>query len=173
MAKFINPSRLTNDEQEKLLADFCCVISSLKTPIEAAEFLKDLMSPQEAGMLAKRLKIAEMLMEGKNYNQINNVLKVSSNTISRVNEWLKLSGEGYRLAIQRIKKESNSSSRKENPSWRELKKKYPTYFWPQLLLENIIQSAKLDDRRKLRAVLNKMDKKTALYKRIDFLLNNN
>ena len=46
--------------------DFSIVLSQIKKPLEAVQFIKDLMSEQEARMLAKRLKIAEMLLEDSN-----------------------------------------------------------------------------------------------------------
>jgi len=151
-------------------------ISKLNNPVEAACFLKDLLSAQEAEMLARRLKIAELLIAGLKYSEISRLLKVSPNTIARIHEWLKLSGDGYRLVIDRIgehKKETAKGSFEENFnqfSWRNVKRRYPMYFWPQLLLENIVKAAKENDKRKLCAILNKMDKKSELYNRLNKLL---
>ena len=175
MAKFSNPSKLSKEEQEKLFLNFCRALSQLKNPIEAAQFLKDLLSVQEVEMLAKRLKAAELLIKGETYAEISRFLKISSGTISRVNEWLKISGDGYKIAIKRIPKEGEKSSLLEdkfNPlSWRNVKKKYPLYYWPELLLEAIVKGSKYQEKRKLKSVLETMDKKTELFKKLDFLLN--
>jgi TrpR-related protein YerC/YecD len=174
MAKFTNPSKLSKDEIDKLIIQFCQAISLLKNPIEVAEFLKDLISSQEAEMLAKRLKIAELLLGGLTYTQIEDALRVNPNTVSRVNEWLRLSGDGYRLVLERMPKEEKHESfegRFEPFSLRNIKKRYPMYYWPQIVIENILKTAKEKDKQKMRAVLRTMDKKTALFKQLNALLN--
>ena len=173
MAKFY-PSKFSREEQEELFVCFCEGISRLRSPLEAARFLKDLLSVQEAEMLAKRLKAAELLILGLTYSEIRKILKISNGTIARVHEWLKLSGDGYRLILERMQNEKKTGKSKTDLaggpfSWRSVKRKYPLYFWPQLLLENIIKTAKENDRRKLRALMNKLDKKSALYKRINLV----
>ena len=54
--------------------------------------------------------------------------------------------------------------------WRNIKKRYPIYFWPQLLLEEIVRSAKEGEKERLRVILGKMDQKRGLFKRLDRLL---
>jgi TrpR-related protein YerC/YecD len=171
MVKFVNPSKLSKDDQEELLILFCRAISKLKTPQEAANFLKDLLSSQEAEMLAKRLKTAELLIKGKKYSEIGDDLKVGPGTISRVHEWLKLSGDGFRMVLERVPK--NSSGKKESIqekmdpfSWRNIKRRYPAYFWPQLLLEQVIKSANKKNRQRIVEAMSQMDKKSALYKQL-------
>jgi len=175
MAKFSNPSKLSSDEQERLLINFCRALSQIKDEAEAAQLIKDLLSRQEAEMLAKRLRAAELLMDGKRYSEISLELKIGSNTIARVHEWLKLSGEGYRLILDRMEKTKEPRNIKardyfDSSSWKSVKKKYPMYFWPQLLLEDIMKTAKKKDKEKMRAILSKMDKKSELFKRIGGIL---
>jgi uncharacterized protein YerC len=70
MAKFPRIPKLSKQEQEKLLIGFCKALVELRTPEEAAHFLKDLLSKQEAEMLAKRIEIARLLIEGLTYENI-------------------------------------------------------------------------------------------------------
>ena len=175
MAKFFYLSKLNRSEQESLLIQFCQAISKLNNPKEAAQFLKDLLSSQEAEMLARRLKIAELLIKRMSYAEISRDLKVSSGTIARVHEWLKVSGEGFRLVLERLEANKDNQERFEskdwNPlSWRNVKKRYPLYFWPQILLENIIKSANQKNRDKIVTTLKLMDKKSDLYKRLSGIL---
>ena len=177
MAKFSNPSKLSKEEQEKLFFNFCKALNQLKNPIEAAQFLKDLLSVQEVEMLAKRLKVAELLIEGKTYAEISFFLKIGPNTIARVNEWLRISGEGYRMVLERISRNKDTETgkglleEKFNPfSWRNIKKKYPLYYWPQLLLEAVVENSKFEEKQKLKAILRTMDKKSDMFKRLNFLL---
>ena len=114
MAKFSYKSKLTKEEQEEFLMDLCDAISSVKNSREAAQFLKDLLSPQEAEMLAKRVKVAELLLAGWSYKRIIEYLKVSEGTVARISEWLKLTGNGYRMIIARLKEKRKGRLKIEN-----------------------------------------------------------
>lgn len=178
MAKFYHPSKLDKKEQEELLLDFCYVISSLSDIEKAAQFVKDLLSPQEAEMLAKRVKIAQLLVDGRDYNFIQSVLKVSPSTISRVNEWLKYSGDGYRFVARCLKERQRKRIEKaklKNPldttaSWKKLKRRFPLYFWPQLIIEEIIEGASKRQKQKLLLILEQIKAKPPLYKQIEKIL---
>lgn len=176
MAKFFNPSRLSRKEQQELLAQLCWAISETKNVEEAAELFKDLLSSQEAEMIAKRLKIAQLLIDGFSYEEIEEIAKTCPTTISRVNEWLKVSGEGYRKAVERIKLNKKTL---EEPvydpfSWQGVKRRHPLYFWPHFLLEEILKGASKREKQRLRTVLDKMDErmreKNKLFKQLDAIL---
>jgi TrpR-related protein YerC/YecD len=182
MAKFANPSKLSKEEQERLILRLCQALCSVNNPLEAAQFLKDILSAQEAEMIAKRLKVAEFLIEGKTYSQICVALKVSSGTIAKIYEWLKLSGDGFKLITERLPKEKEADDKisedeidkRLNPySWRNIKKRHPLFFWPQLLLEEVVKSAKEKDKKKIRAVLRTMDQKSDLYRQLNQILSSN
>ncbi|OGM11892.1 hypothetical protein A2Z22_01520 [Candidatus Woesebacteria bacterium RBG_16_34_12] len=66
-------------------------------------FLTDLFTPTERIMIAKRLAIAFLLIRG-DYNQrgIARSLKVSTNTVVRINNVLKTQGDGYRKVIDKL-----------------------------------------------------------------------
>ena len=173
MAKYTNPSKLSSGEQRELLIQLCRVIAKLNSPLEAAKFLKDILTAQEAEMLAKRLKVAERLMKGDTYAKISFNFKISPSTIFRIHEWLKISGDGFRLGLEKIEKEKmnkNSFNDNFNLPWRDLKKKFPIYFWPQILLENVVKLAGKRDKERLVKVLDKMERKSQLYKRLSRLL---
>src|SRR3989344_7060454 len=108
MAKFSRISKLSPAEQETLLVGFCKALVELKTAEEAAHFLKDLLSRQEAEMLAKRIEIARLLIKGFTYSEIQKFLRVSHGTDARVSQWLATSGEGYRLVVSRVKQEKTA-----------------------------------------------------------------
>ena len=103
MAKFSRIPKLTKKERQNLLIALCEALTSIKKKKEAAQFLTDLLSPQELEMLAKRLEIAKLLISGDTYDAIRGKLKVSHNTIARVNASLTLSGSGFRLVIEQTK----------------------------------------------------------------------
>jgi TrpR-related protein YerC/YecD len=170
MAKLSN--RLSKKEVNEMLYQLCVVIAELKNAEEAADLLHDILSYQESEMIAKRLKIAEGLVDGKSYEKIREEIKASPGTIARVQEWLKISGSGYRRAVERLKgikkpKEDNFSS------WSVAKKKYPMYYWPEILLEGIIKSANDREKKRIRDVIEKLDKskeKSDLFRKIKKLL---
>ncbi len=139
MAKF-RKNELSKKEIEELLLDFAVVLANIKQPKEAVQFIRDLMSGKEARMFAKRLKIADLLLSGKNYSEISQDLKVSSSTIARVNAWLQ---EGYRLMIARLKARRNNEqcSPDIHSDFPSIRRRYPAYYWPQSLLEAVVSSA--------------------------------
>ncbi|MBI4091719.1 MAG: hypothetical protein HY427_00730 [Candidatus Levybacteria bacterium] len=93
-----------------ILATFLRTILSLKDFDDAKNFMGDLLSPTEKTMLIKRLGIAVLLAKGKTYEEIDEVLKVSRNTIMNVSNSLKHSpSQGYRKIVQSI----NSDQKRE------------------------------------------------------------
>ncbi len=175
MAKF--NSKLSKKEIEKILFQLCLAISEIKDPNEAAELLRDLLSYQESEMIAKRLKIAEHLINGSTYGEIEEQLLVSSSTIARVQEWLKISGEGYQKAIartkQKIKTISSSEHSMADKDWGSIKRRFPSYYWPDLLLENIIANSSRRQKEKIKTVIIELEKskeKTELYHKLKKLI---
>jgi len=161
MAKF-HSRKISQSEKDGMIFKFCKAVASLKTEQEAAEFLRDLLSAQEIEMLAVRLKIAELLDKGNNYGEIRKRLNVSPGTIARVNEWLSISGQGYRTALVRTKEEE----KKENygdlgflvGGWDHgVKRRYPMYYWPELLLKEIMKSANQREKKKMQKVLETIE----------------
>lgn len=147
---------------------FCHALSSLKNAKEAARFLTDLISPQEAEMLAKRLKIAALLVNGKKYDEIRRELKVSHATIARVNVWLNLSGDGFRTVIKRTEPVED---RRKDPqelyglfSWGNISRRY---HWPLAILEEIMEESNQKHRQKILAILDGMETKSRLLKDIN------
>ena len=166
-------SRISNKEKEELLEEFCQAISVLKSPKEIMNFITDLLTKQEMIMLAKRLKIAKLLIEGKDYRSIESLLKVSHSTIAKVNQWLLESGEGFRLVAERTKKEKpkpESFWELAMRDWRRFRRTHSLYFWPQLLIEEIIKTMNKKQKEKIRQAIKKLDYKSKLYKQISKLL---
>lgn len=169
-------TKLDRNDVEKYFFKLCLAIAEMKNPKEVAEFIRDLLSFQEAEMIAKRLMIAEMILENQMYGEIREKLKVSNGTIARVQTWLKLSGEGYRRAVKRskIKITEPDLPIEKFSEWNSIKKRYSMYFWPQLLLEELIQNSSKRQKEKIKTVMREMEKakrKTALFRRISKIMN--
>lgn len=176
MAKFSLNSKLPAAEREQLLVDFFRSLAAIKNSSEAAKVLCDLLSPNELDMVAKRLAIARALLDGENYQAISRTLRVSTNTIARVNAWLNESGEGYRLVVGRVSKSASPKARDHiwasTTGLAQLKRQYPQYFWPELLLKRIIATANKRERLALLSIVSKTKHKTKLLKQIDRILKN-
>lgn len=165
--------KIPKREQEELLKELCETISVLKNPQEIMSFITDLFTKQEIIMLAKRIKIAKFLLEGKSYRDIKGTLKVGFGTVTRVNHWLTESGEGFRLIAERTKKEKPkvpTSWDLAMEDWKKFMKAHPLIFWPQLLLEDIIKIMNNKQKQKLAQVIKKLEQKSYLYKQIDKIL---
>lgn len=88
--------------EEKVLTLFSEVLGKLTRKEEIETFLSDFLSPTEYMMLAKRLAIVLLLSRGYNYEEIGNLLKVSSETVGRISLSAKRHGQGLKLAIDKI-----------------------------------------------------------------------
>lgn len=96
-------------------------------------FLKELLTPSERLMLGRRIQIAWYILQGENTSEIGRRLKVSRNTIWRVEKWLHDQMPGYEKAIEGLEKEMNKRTERRNVaadplSFKALKKKYPLHF---------------------------------------------
>jgi hypothetical protein len=56
MGKYSAINKLSKSEQQELFIDFATALASIKNPIEAASFVKDLLSEGEVIMLAAGCK---------------------------------------------------------------------------------------------------------------------
>lgn len=104
MAK-ISKKILNKEIEKRMFAIFWKALADIKKEEEIERFLKDLLSPVEQIVLAKRLGIALLLARGFSYDAIRDTLKVSSATIMKVNLWLNHGGEGYKKVVEKIMRE--------------------------------------------------------------------
>lgn len=94
-------SRFENDEVDALFD----AILSLKDREECYRFFTDACTINEILAIAQRYQVARLLADKKTYNEIEEITKASTATISRINKCLMYGADGYRLAIDRMKKE--------------------------------------------------------------------
>ena len=118
-----------------------------KNKAEIRLLLKDLLTHTEVKMLAKRLQVAKMLLEGYDYLSIKHAVKVTDPTIAKINNLLEEKGEGLRQAVNQLQKLETEIKRKyEPPSFRD---KYPQYFALDELLTQLQENMR--QRRKNRS----------------------
>ena len=83
-------------------------ILSLETPEECEKFFDDAFTMQELESIAQRFDVACRLDQGGSYVEINKETGASTATICRVSKCLNYGSGGYRIAIDRMKKEKDS-----------------------------------------------------------------
>lgn len=80
-------------------------ILTLKSIDECYRFFEDVCTVSEIKALAQRLEVARMLEEGNTYGKIADDTGASTATISRVKKSLNYGADGYKLVLERLKKE--------------------------------------------------------------------
>lgn len=163
MAKYSKKTKLSLSEAEVLLNEFFGALSQISGKEEVSKVLADLFTKQELVMVARRLKIARLLLAGDTYQMAQKKTRAGMATVARVSAWLNTSGEGYRLLHARDKiKEGKPVS----PTWQSLKKRYPLYFWPQLLSQEINHQISDKERSKIQKVLELLTEKGRVVKSV-------
>lgn len=156
-------SRLSSTKRKEIILNLCHAIVVLNSPFEVANALTDLLTPKEVETISKRLQIAEFLVAGKDYEFIRSNLRVGYSTIARVNTWLNLSGEGFKIMLSRkkpIKKEEHAGEHLDPFDWSNVKRRYSLYFWPQLLLDEFLKRADKKEKGKMQEILEKLEFKS-------------
>ena len=70
------------------------VILKLETVEECQALFQDLCTRKEVANMAERIYAAQLLMEGKTYNQVISETNISSATLSRISQCVQY-GKGY------------------------------------------------------------------------------
>ena len=70
-----------------------------KTSQALSKLLEDLLTQEEVLELAQRLKIAKLILAGKNYDEISQSVDASTTTISRIGQNIKYGTNGFKILI--------------------------------------------------------------------------
>jgi TrpR-related protein YerC/YecD len=92
-------SRFENEDTKLLFK----AVLALKTEEECFRFFEDICTVNELQSIAQRFHIAKLLSENLTYQEIEEITKASTATISRINRCLKYGAEGYRIALENIR----------------------------------------------------------------------
>lgn len=94
-------SKLKSPTNDALLEQ----IIKLETLEEAYAFFEDLCTIKEVESMAQRLEAAQLLLQGKTYEQIIQETHISSTTLSRVSTCVRYGSGGYaRILLKPAKK---------------------------------------------------------------------
>jgi TrpR-related protein YerC/YecD len=91
-------SRFKNAETDELFK----AILALETEEDCYRFFEDICTINEIHAISQRLHVAKLLYEHKTYNEIEELTKASTATISRINKCLVYGADGYRTILERI-----------------------------------------------------------------------
>lgn len=76
------------------------VILKLESAEECQALFEDLCTRKEIANMAERIYAAQLLMEGKTYNQVISETSISSATLSRVSQCVQY-GKGYSALLKK------------------------------------------------------------------------
>lgn len=160
--------KLSKEDQEDLIFDLVYALSKSQSLNDAALFLQDLLTKKEAEILSKRLRIAKFLIAGMTYQEISQQLYVSHGTVAKIAVWLAEKGEGFRKIIEKLpKKGKKKETIGVSFDWDKFKRRHAMYFWPELLLEEVIKSASKKNKEKIKNALKSLDEKSELHRKIE------
>ncbi|PIR80204.1 MAG: hypothetical protein COU25_01255 [Candidatus Levybacteria bacterium CG10_big_fil_rev_8_21_14_0_10_35_13] len=128
------------------LNNFWSLITLLENKTEVRDFLKALLTHTEMKMLAKRIQISKMLVDGYSYGEIRKYVKVTDPTIAKISNILATNGDGLLAAVRHLQKIEKDIDKERMSITPDLKKRYPTYFLPEILIEETTK--KIKKRRK-------------------------
>ena len=80
-------------------------ILNLRNLDETRRFFRDLLTKNEIEEFGQRWKVARMLAKRIRYTIIEQETGMSSTTIARIQKWLKNGTGGYKLVLERLKKD--------------------------------------------------------------------
>ncbi|OGY19102.1 MAG: hypothetical protein A3F04_01625 [Candidatus Chisholmbacteria bacterium RIFCSPHIGHO2_12_FULL_49_9] len=99
----ISDRKLNAILEQQVFSVFYQTLADLRTPHEVKVVLSDLLTETERVALAKRFAIATFLEKGRSYENIREMLKVSSATVAAVA--LRMGNPGVQLALTKVKAE--------------------------------------------------------------------
>lgn len=106
---------LNKKVQDRVFEIFLNTISNLKNHNDIDSFLNEFLSPTEKIMLAKRLSIAVFLSKNYDIRSISQILKVSKNTVVKINLLIKHKKGFLSNLVEKINKDQ-----KIKEFWEEL-----------------------------------------------------
>ncbi|MBI2036582.1 helix-turn-helix domain-containing protein [Candidatus Microgenomates bacterium] len=88
------------EKDKKLVVD---TIRKLKSSKDLSSFIDDLLTEEEILDLAQRLKIAQLILAGKNYDEISEAVGTSTSTVSKIGQVLKYGKGGLEKVLKKTK----------------------------------------------------------------------
>jgi TrpR-related protein YerC/YecD len=103
MKKILDKNKWINSDTDGLFN----AVLKLENLDEAKRFFRDLLTEKEIIEFGQRWKVARLLAKNKKYTEIEKETRMSSKTIARIQKWLTEGMGGYRLMIERLKRNND------------------------------------------------------------------
>ncbi|MEK7517521.1 MAG: YerC/YecD family TrpR-related protein [Patescibacteria group bacterium] len=87
----------SNLEKDKKL--LTAALRKLKSSKDLSAFLDDLLTEEEILDLAQRIKIAELILDGKTYDEISEKVNTSTATVSKIGQIIKYGKGGLEKVL--------------------------------------------------------------------------
>ncbi len=134
----VNIHSISKEERFQIIGEFFDVIAELKGKQDIIDFFIGLLTPSESLMLARRIQIAKLIIEDKNYEEIRLELGVGLRTIQSVHTWLNKKEGAYKKIIERYLEKIKLKNKKRE-------KKSRKYYTRNSLLDRYPQHRFLKD----------------------------
>lgn len=122
----VKSHEIDSRERYKIVGEFYEIVSNLKNKKEVIDFYAGLFTSSESLMMARRIQIAQMLLEGKSYEEIRAKVKASNQTITKTDRWLHSGNTDYDKWIK-SHIASKSKSGNERKYYKSPLDKYPQH----------------------------------------------
>ena len=94
--------RMHREKQLDLVFDLINAFRLLANPLDTSLFIQDLFTADEIRILAKRLRIAKLLLKDYTQKQVVDEVKCSYATVTKVKSWLDQKGDGLKKIIAKL-----------------------------------------------------------------------
>jgi len=131
MAK-VKTNSVARTEKYEMIGEMLDIFNHLKNKREVIGFVSRLLTPSESLMLARRIQVAKMILEGKNYDEIRLKLKVGNGVITKINLMVFADNETFKLQIEKLIR--RNEGKKEQAKDRLRIMKNPLLKYPNLKL---------------------------------------
>ncbi len=131
MARY-NYRKLAPEKRRAFLDRLAEIIASLKKKEQVRFFLNRLLTESEVVMLMRRWEVAEMLVSGLTYEQIQRKLGAGTSTIGGVDRWLTDAAYEYQLIREGQKRLAKARSRRKKRAARARQRSLVDDFPPEL-----------------------------------------
>lgn len=140
--------KLDSENLSFIFNNFWSAVALLDDKKQIRDFFKSLLTHTEMQMLSKRIQIARMLLDGNSYEEIKRKVKVTDSTIARMNNLLAMENNGLEIAVKKLKKIEKDLEKERMRITPDLKKKYPSYFLPEIILDSVGEKTKQIKKKK-------------------------
>lgn len=101
-------------ERNRIVCELFTIIADLKNKEEVFGFLLGLFSPSESLMVGRRIQVAKLLLRDYGYDYIEKKLKVSHQTINKIEHWINENEERGKLILKNMEREDKQKRRSDN-----------------------------------------------------------